>query len=332
MMQHAHSTEQIIPIDDPEGVRVGVLSFHNSKETKALLNAVTALGHEAICLAEENARIWISDGAIHFNPDIDIVVNRLLATKSDQPLDDLGVATSYAAVRPVLNPPEAVIRAMHKYGAAATLVANDIPVPDAYIAFTRRTLHNGHSPITGQTVHKPVIGTNGAGMVLIDAEENVAPWIAQKRAFLQQYLKSDTDRPFDIRAYIVDGQFIGAMKRYAPPEEWRTNVALGGEVENVTNDLSVTAKKLAVRATNVLGLDYAGVDILNQDGSWYVLEVNATAGFKGLFEATGINIAPYIARLAIERTGATVDDECFTPLTATLDDSSQCGRRVSTRN
>jgi len=72
----------------------------------------------------------------------------------------------------------------------------------------------------------------------------------------------------------------------------------------------------------VLDLDYAGVDLLCRDGAWYVLEVNATAGFKGLFEATGTSPAPFIAGLAIERGGGRVDLDRVTDLAAELDDST----------
>ena len=97
------------------------MSFHNSKETKAILNAVQALGHEPVWLREENTRSWIEDGSLRFDPDVEIVANRLLMTKAAEPLDDLGIATAYAASRPVLNPPEVVVQALHKYGAAARL-------------------------------------------------------------------------------------------------------------------------------------------------------------------------------------------------------------------
>jgi hypothetical protein len=56
-------------------------------------------------------------------------------------------------------------------------------------------------------------------------------------------------------------------------------------------------------------------------GEWYVLEVNVTAGFKGLFAATNVSVAPHIARLAIERGGGHVDDGRVVELETTLDDS-----------
>jgi RimK family alpha-L-glutamate ligase len=320
-MSEAFATSRTIPEEPATGVRVGVLSFHNSKETKAICNAVRALGHQPVWLREENTRTWMENGTLHFDPDVDIVANRLLTTKASQPLDDLGVATSYAAARPVLNAPETVMRAMHKYGAAATLAAAGLPVPDAYMAFAHQTINNGDHPVDGRTVHKPAIGTNGDRMELVDVNEAVSPQIARRRAFLQQFLDTEAERPFDVRVYVVDDHIVGAMKRYAPADEWRTNVALGGDVEGISDDLPEDAARLATEATTVLDLDYAGVDLLRRDDTWYVLEVNATAGFKGFFEATGMSPAPYIARLAIERAEGRVESERVAELATTLDDS-----------
>lgn len=302
-------------------VRVGVLSFHNSKETKAIVNAVHALGHEPVWLGEENTRSSIEAARLQFDPAVDVVVNRLLTTKAAHPLEDLGIATSYAATHPVLNPATVVVRTMHKYGAAATLTAAGIPVPDAYLAFTTRTINEGNHLTAEKAVHKSVIGTNGARMKLIDGDDTVSPYTAGRRAFIQEFIDTKTARPFDVRAYVVGGTLIGAMKRFAPSDEWRTNVSIGGAVADFTADLPEEAANLSLAAADVLDLDYAGVDLLCRDDTWYVLEVNATAGFKGFFEATGISPAPSIAALAIERGGGNVTPERVRSLATELDDS-----------
>lgn len=302
-------------------VRVGVLSFHNSKETKSILNAVAALGHEPVWLREENARTWIESGSLRFDPDVDVVANRLLLTKAAQPLDDLGVTTGYRASRPVLNPPDAVVRASHKYGAAATLATAGVPVPDAYMAFTSRTIDERDRLTAGAVVHKSAIGTSGVRMTVVDGADAVSPRIDGRRAFLQEFIDTGTERAFDVRVYVVDGCVVGAMKRYAPNDEWRTNVAVGGDVEDFTDALPDEAARISRDATDALDLDYAGVDLLCRGDEWYVLEVNVTAGFKGLFAATGISPAPYIARLAVERAGGRVDPARVTELSTVLDDS-----------
>ena len=64
-----------------------------------------------------------------------------------------------------------------------------------------------------------------------------------------------------------------------------------------------------------------GVDLVKGYEGWYVLEVNPTAGFKRLLEATGTSPAPHIAKLAVETVGGEVDDEAVERVAATLDDS-----------
>jgi hypothetical protein len=114
------------------------------------------------------------------------------------------------------------------------------------------------------------------------------------------------------------------MYRYAPENDWRTNVALGGDVENAT-DMPTAARETALYAAEVMGLDYAGVDLVEGNDGWFVLEVNPTAGFRGLYKATGQSPAPYIAKLAIEKVDGTVDDDRVERLAGTLDDSRPAG-------
>jgi len=110
------------------------------------------------------------------------------------------------------------------------------------------------------------------------------------------------------------------MRRYAPENDWRTNVALGGAVEGV-DDIPAAAAEMALSAAETVGLDYAGVDLVEGEDGWHLLKVNPTAGFRGLFEATGVSPAPSIAKLAIETAGSEVDDDRVAELAGELDDS-----------
>lgn len=303
------------------GRRVGVLSPHNSKETKAILNAVRALGHEPVWIRDENVASWIDDGRVRISPNVDVLVNRLLLTKSTQPLEDLQLAALYEEIAPVVNPPTAVQNALHKYRAGAKLAAADLPVPDAYFGRSPRTFEEWQNHLTSTAVHKRTIGTNGGLMSVVSQEETVNPRIKNTQALVQEFLESEGERPYDVRVYVVDGRVIGAMRRHAPDGDWRTNVALGGTVEDVTDDIGPIPRRLVRQSTRVLGLDIGGVDLMPVGDEWYILEVNPTAGFRGLFAATGISAAPHIARLAIERSGGQVETSRIDELTATLDDS-----------
>ena len=301
--------------------RVGVLSVHNSKETKAILNAVRALGHEPVWVRDENVTSRIRDGRFQLSPRVDVLVNRLLLTKSESRFEDLQLAFLYEETTPVVNSPRVVANTLHKYRAAAKLAAAGLPVPDAYFGRSPRTFEAWSDYLPGDAVHKHTVGTNGRQMSVVSPDDPVGPMIANRRSFLQEFLDASGDRPADVRVYVVGDAVVGAMRRQAPEDDWRTNVALGGDVEGITDSLGREPRRLAIEATSVLDLDLAGVDLMSVDGDWYVLELNATAGFKGLFDATGVSVAPHIARLAVERVGGSVNAARVRDLERTLDDS-----------
>jgi len=313
-------------------VRVGVLSLHNSKETKAILNAVEELGHKPEWLRAENTTISTEGASTKLEPDVDVVANRLLLSNTEQPCEDLGLANSISRLRPTLNEPQSTLVALHKVASAAALASEGVQVPDALLALSSDRLNQERDRFGDEAVYKTAIGTHGGGTWKVDREEPLNVKVGNRYAFLQDLIERDDQRHRDIRVYVVGDRVVGAMYRYAPDNDWRTNVALGGSVEDATDDLPDEVREIAKKATSVIGLDYAGVDIVEGNDGWFVLEVNPTAGFKGLYEATDRSPAPYIAKLAIERAGGAVDDERVRELSATLDDSTpSCKPRVSRR-
>ncbi len=306
---------------DSDELTVGVLSLHVSKETKAILNAVEALGYGTAWLRRENTAVAIEDGAVSTEPAVDVVANRLLLSTTEYPAEDIGLANVVAGGTPMLNPPTAVTTAMHKYATAVALANAGVPVPDALLALSSERLNAGRERFDDRAVYKTAIGTHGGGAWQVDLGEPVNPRVGDRQAFLQELIDPPGDRPFDARVYVVDGTVRGAMFRHAQDGEWRTNVSLGGEVTDATGELPDTALENAARAADVVGLDYAGVDLIPKGDEWLVLEANPTAGFRGLFEATGVSPAPYIAQAAIEAAGGDVDEALVADLSRTLDDS-----------
>lgn len=103
----------------------------------------------------------------------------------------------------------------------------------------------------------------------------------------------------DYRLIYVGGEFVAGMKR-VNPFDFRSNVAQGGHGEKV--DILDSYIKLGKRCVDLLGLDYAGVDILiGQQGEPIVCEVNSNAFIEGIEKTTGINVAKEYA-LYIKKT------------------------------
>ncbi|ELY57248.1 alpha-L-glutamate ligase [Natronococcus amylolyticus DSM 10524] len=306
-------------VSDP--VTVGVLSLHTSKETKAILNATEELGHDTEWLRTENTAISVADGSATLEPSVDVIANRMLLSNTEQPCEELGLASALSGLVPMLNGPQSVLTAIHKMSTATTLAADDVRVPDVTLALGNEKLNEVRSRYGEEAVYKTAIGTHGGGTWKVGRDDPINAKVGNRYAFLQELIDREDERHRDVRVYVVGGEIIGAMYRYAPDNDWRTNVALGGAVENATDDLPEEARDMARRASDAIGLDYAGVDLVEGDEGWFVLEVNPTAGFKGLYEATQVSPAPYIAKLAIERAGGEVDDGRVRELSAVLDDS-----------
>jgi RimK family alpha-L-glutamate ligase len=312
-------------------VRVGVLSLHNSKETKAILNAVEALGHRPEWLREENTVVVVDGEDFRLEPAVDVAVNRLLLSNTDQPIEELGIANTIAGIVPMVNRPPSTAVASHKIAAAVELAGDGVATPSSVLALGSDRLAAFREEFGEEAVYKTAIGTHGGGAWKVGPDETLTAKVGQRRAFLQRFVGRDVDRPRDLRVYVVGDEIVGAMYRVAAEGDWRANVARGGDVEDATDDLPPEAAELSVRAANAVGLDVAGVDLVEGDDDWYVLEVNPTAGFRGLYRATGRSPAPYIARLAIERAGGEVDPERVRELSATLDDSVPSCKPVAER-
>lgn len=300
---------------------VGVLGLHISKESKAILNAAEELGYDTAWLRRENTAVEVEGGELQIDPDPDVVLNRLLLSTSTHPAEDLGLARVFESVRPTLNPPGAVLTAIHKFATAAVLVDAGIPVPDALLALASDRLNEGRDRFGDQAVYKTAIGTHGGGTWRVDSDNPVNPQVGDRQAFLQRFVEQSGGPQHDVRVYVVGDRIVGAMYRHAPEGEWRTNVSLGSRVEDATDDLPAVAEDIARQSADALDLDYAGVDLISDGDRWYVLEVNPTAGFRGLFEASGTSPAPYIVQLALERLGERVDAERVAQLSESLDDS-----------
>jgi len=147
---------------------------------------------------------------------------------------------------------------------------------------------------------KPLFGSMGLGMVRVSDDEmafRVFRTLETLRAvyYLQRAIDHDG---CDVRAFVVGGRVIGAIERTAPG--WKTNIARGGRARAVT--LAPERAELALAAARAVEADYAGVDLLPaRDGTIYVVEVNGIPGWRGLQEATSVDVAAVIVEHLLGR-------------------------------
>ena len=200
---------------------------------------------------------------------------------------------------PVMNSPRALERTVDKFWTTALLEQAGLPVPETIVCERPEDAMAAFRAL-GDVIVKPLFGSMGLGMVRVSDEEmafRVSRTVEAIRGVY--YLQRAIDHAgCDVRAFVVGDRVIGAIERRAPG--WRTNLARGGQARPITLSPEWTA--LALRAARAVGAEYAGVDLLPaRDGTVYVVEVNGIPGWRGLQDATSIDVAGAIVEHLLER-------------------------------
>ncbi len=196
----------------------------------------------------------------------------------------------------VANRGDAILRSRDKLTAAQVMTAHDLPVPQTAQVNHWRDVERAIHRIGGvPCIVKISEGTQGSGVFLVrslrEARELVWGLLDQRKTVLvQEYIQESHGR--DIRVLVVGGEVVAAMRRSASGREFRSNFHLGGSVESV--QLPDHYESVARRAARVLGLDVAGIDLLEGRNGPLVLEANSSPGLEGIESATGVNIAAHI--------------------------------------
>lgn len=196
------------------------------------------------------------------------------------------------------NPSDAILRARDKLRAHQLLAAEGIHMPVTVFGDNpddTRDLLNllGPSP----HVIKLTESSQGNGVILaekLSTSRGVTEALRGLFAnFLVQEYIGEADGA-DLRCFVVGDQVVAAMRRQAPAGEFRSNLHRGGTALGVTP--TAAEVEVAVRATKVLGLGIAGVDLIRSDRGPLVLEVNASPGLEGIEKAAETDVAGAIIR------------------------------------
>lgn len=138
-------------------------------------------------------------------------------------------------------------------------------------------------------------GTQGVGVILAESAK-VAEAIVEtlqsvrQNVLIQKFVTESRGR--DVRAFVVGGRVVAAMRRTAQGEEFRSNVHRGGKTEKLSLDSSY--ERTAIRAAEIMGLDVAGVDMLEGNDGPLVMEVNSSPGLEGIERATSVDVASIV--------------------------------------
>ncbi len=272
--------------------------------TSRLVLAARARGHQASVADPLDFHIVVSRGrpsmflGNQVVPEADIVIPRIGASITNYGLavvrqfDMMGV--------PVLNTSVAIARSRDKLRSIQLLTKKDIDVPKTVCARTPDSVELALSFVGGTpAIVKLQQGAQGIGTMIAETPQAVTSlletlWAMGQDIILQEYIAESKGR--DYRAIVVGGRVIAAMRRQAKKGEFRSNLHRGGH--GVAVKLDSRYRVAAIAATKVMGLEVAGVDMLEGKGGPKILEINSSPGLEGIERASGVDVAGAIIEQA----------------------------------
>jgi ribosomal protein S6--L-glutamate ligase len=203
------------------------------------------------------------------------------------------------------NTSNGIANSRDKLRSLQILSRHQVPIPASTFVRDRHDAVAAIARVGGAPVIiKLLEGTQGIGVILAP-DAKVAEAIIETlqstgtNVLLQQFIAESRGR--DVRALVVGDRVVGAMRRTAQGDEFRSNVHRGGKA--VAVDLDPEFARTAVQAAQIMGLRVAGVDMLEGKDGPLVLEVNSSPGLEGIEGATGLDIAGEIIDEIHEQVG-----------------------------
>jgi ribosomal protein S6--L-glutamate ligase len=284
-------------------MKIAILS-RNPKlySTRRLVEAAKEKGHEVIvvdhskCILElekKNPRIYYNGAYLD---DIDAIIPRIGASVTfygTSVVRQFEMRRIFSAVES-----QALVRSRDKLRSLQILARAGVGLPKTvFTNYSKDVDHVIESVGGAPLVLKLLEGTQGLGVVLAETHNAASSVIEafnglKARVIAQQFIKESGGA--DIRAFVVDGNVVGAMKRQGKEGEFRSNLHRGGSAKII--ELSDQEELTALKAARAMGLGVAGVDMLQSSSGPLVLEVNSSPGLEGIEAATKKDIAKEIIK------------------------------------
>jgi ribosomal protein S6--L-glutamate ligase len=203
-----------------------------------------------------------------------------------------------------LNSATAIGNSRDKLLAHQLMAMNRLPMPVTAFANSPHDTDDLIEMVGGPPlIVKLLCSSQGKGVVLAENKKSAQSVIdafrnAEANFLVQQFVADAAGQ--DIRCIVLDGKVIASMCRQAPSDDFRANLHKGGSAHSVK--ITSEERKIAVKAARIMGLKFAGVDILRSEKGPLLLEVNSSPGLEGIGKTTGVDIASHMMDYIESRT------------------------------
>ncbi len=271
--------------------------------TRRLVEAAEARGHYAevinhancyVMMEKNKPQVYLGD---HEVTGVDAIIPRIGASVT---LYGSAIIRQFEMQKSVFTTLSslALVRSRDKLRSLQILSKEGVNIPKtAFARHPKDTTHLIKQVGGAPLVIKLLEGTQGLGVVLAETQKAAKSVIEaffglEANILVQEFIGEA--KGADVRALVIDGKVVAAMKRQGQEGDFRSNLHRGGTAEMIK--LTRTEKAVAAKAATALGLKIAGVDMLQSSRGPLVIEVNSSPGLQGIEEATKIDVASQIIK------------------------------------
>jgi tetrahydromethanopterin:alpha-L-glutamate ligase len=288
-------------------VRIAVIGQPNAWSTERLAAALRRAGAESPVVDLASCAIRLPERAV-YHGGRRLAVDAAVVKKIGDTVGGWAVRERLQILRhlegsgtPVWSGPDRIEAAVDRARMTVELVRAGLPVPETVIT---EDVTEAAAAVErfGSAILKPLFTSKGRGMQRLDPSLDLPRLLARHAVespgpfYLQRFVKHPGR---DLGVAVLDGEYLGAYWRVAGHDQWMTTILAGGRYERAEPPDEVI--ELARRAAAHFGLLFTGVDLVESDEGYRVLEVSAFGGFRGLLDGCGIDAAPLVAGAVLRR-------------------------------
>ena len=198
---------------------------------------------------------------------------------------------------PVINDADSISRVSDKLLTSQLLVKENLPIPKTILVNGDVDIELIEKEIGFPCVVKATSGSKGKTVHLCQTKKDFMSLMSllssislKKTMIIQEFV--DAQPGTDLRAWVIGGKTVVAMKRTGVEGDFRANISQGGTAElfEITDEIDYLARETA----RVLGLQIAGVDLLFDKDGYKICEANSSPGFEGMDQYCGQDMAQRI--------------------------------------
>lgn len=288
-------------------MHIGIIGSPDAIETKWLQEEAKKRGHKVTKFSVSDLTFSINSEKFVINPDYNLQDIDIFLVR--------GIYKTYKAYEQVLDKSTeafVLIRYLHKFlhkkivderlatmppmtsklDTAIHLIHHNLSVPKTYQFQRKSIVLKNIDALTFPIIVKDPAGRKGMNIFKFDTKTKLTEFLEQQPELLpylfQQYLPNDGD----IRVLVIGYKALGAMKRFIVPGDFRANISQGAKAATV--QLTPEIARISETAAKATQTELAGVDLIESEGKYYVIEVNRAPQFRGFRTYTKVDPSPAI--------------------------------------